>query len=414
MKRILHVTSQYPGKTGSGIYLNELIKEGSKKGYVQGLIAGLPEGEENIDLNISEQYFYPVLFNTEEIPFPIVGMSDIMPYESTKYSEMNNEMFGKWEKSFKNAIQKGVKEFKPDIIISHHLWILTSLIKKIVPDRKVIGVCHGTDIRQFEKCPQYREYVLEGCGPIDLVLALNDKQKEIIHNIYSIPMEKIVIIGGGYNEDVFYPSVVGKDPRIVQFQNDGAIKLIYAGKLSHAKGVLSLIKAYNMLEINEDEIELRIVGSGTGEEERAIKEAGKESRLKVEFWGEVTQKELGELFRQSHIFILPSFYEGLSLVTIEALASRSMIVATALPGLKSFLGDEINNSGIIEYVDLPKMDDVDTPFKGELFAYEKRLKSSIEKQINRLKEGYVIDKDIQSKIDKLSWGNIYNRIEKYF
>lgn len=91
-----------------------------------------------------------------------------------------------------------------------------------------------------------------------------------------------------------------------------------------------------------------------------------------------------------------------------------MIVATALPGLKSFLGDEINNSGIIEYVDLPKMDNVDTPFKGELFAYEERLKSSIEKQINRLKEGYVIDNNIQSKIDKLSWGNIYNRIEKYF
>ena len=416
MKRILHVTSQYPGKTGSGIYLNELIKEGSKKGYVQGLIAGLPEGEENIDLNISEQYFYPVLFNTEEIPFPIVGMSDIMPYESTKYSEMNNEMFGKWEKSFKNAIQRGVKEFKPDIIISHHLWALTSLVKKMVPGIKVIGVCHGTDIRQFEKCPQYREYVLKGCGLIDLVLALNNRQKEIIHSIYFIPREKIITIGGGYNEDIFYPPAVGNDPRVVPFKkyNDDCIKLIYAGKLSYAKGVLSLIKAYNMLEINEDEIELRIVGSGTGEEEIAVKEAGDKGELKVSFLGELSQERLGELFRQSHIFILPSFYEGLSLVTIEALASGLMVVATALPGLKSFLGDEINNSGIIEYVDLPKMDNVDTPFKGELFAYEERLKSSIEKQINRLKEGYVIDNNIQSKIDKLSWGNIYNRIEKYF
>ena len=101
MKRILHIISQYPGKTGSGIYLKELIKEGNKKGYIQGLIAGLSKGEENIDLNIPKQYFYPVLFKTEKIPFPIVGMSDIMPYESTKYSEINNEMFIKWEKGFK-------------------------------------------------------------------------------------------------------------------------------------------------------------------------------------------------------------------------------------------------------------------------------------------------------------------------
>ena len=45
MKRILHITSQYPGMTGSGIYLNELIREGNKRGYIQGLIAGLPRGE---------------------------------------------------------------------------------------------------------------------------------------------------------------------------------------------------------------------------------------------------------------------------------------------------------------------------------------------------------------------------------
>ena len=129
MKRILHITSQYPGKTGSGVYLNELIKEGNKKNYVQGLIAGLSKGEENIELNIPKKYFYPVLFKTEKMPFPIVGMSDIMPYESTKYSEMTDEMLYMWKKEFKKTIKKAIDKFKPDIIISHHLWVLTSLVK---------------------------------------------------------------------------------------------------------------------------------------------------------------------------------------------------------------------------------------------------------------------------------------------
>ena len=47
---------------------------------------------------------YPVIFETENLPFPIVGMSDVMPYKSTKYSDMSEDMFLKWEKAFKQNI----------------------------------------------------------------------------------------------------------------------------------------------------------------------------------------------------------------------------------------------------------------------------------------------------------------------
>lgn len=402
MKRILHITSQYPGMTGSGIYLNELIREGNKRGYIQGLIAGLPRGEK-LNLNVCRRHFYPVLFNTADLPFPIVGMSDEMPYESTKYSDMTDEMLNAWKKAFKKTVKKAVNEFKPDIIISHHLWLLTSLVKKTFPNIRTIAICHGTDIRQLIKCPQYKQYVLEGCGQVDIVLALNEKQKEDIHNLYLIPMKKIIIIGGGYNDDIFYPS-----PK----RDYDRIKLVYAGKLSYSKGVLSLINAYNLLE--DENIELLIAGRGVGREEKAIKEAGKNSRLPIKFLGQLTQRELAELFRQSHIFVLPSFYEGLSLVTLEALACGLIAVVNNLPGLKSFLGYDINNSGIIEYVNLPRMKYVDLPLEEELTDYEERLALGIKKQIHRIKSGFIVDESIREIIDKFSWNNVYNKIEKYF
>lgn len=111
---------------------------------------------------------------------------------------------------------------------------------------------------------------------------------------------------------------------------------------------------------------------------------------------------------------MPSFYEGLSLVTIEALATGLMVVASSIGGLKSFLGDKINNSGIIEYVELPKLDNVDLPLKDEIPLYEERLKKAIEKQIYRLKEGYIWNDNVKNRISQLSWINIYNRIEEYF
>lgn len=402
MKKILHIISQYPGKTGSGVYLRALMNEASKKGYSQGLIAGISKDDDLVLDNIDEKYFYPVVFNTETLPFPIVGMSDVMPYESTRYKDMTDEMFQKWEKAFSTSIRKALNDFKPDIIISHHLWILTSLVRKLTQDIPLVSICHGTDIRQFEMCSKYREYVLEGCSGIDNVFALNEFQKEKIVDIYGIDREKISVIGGGFDSDIFYPSRK-------KFVED-RIRLIYAGKISYSKGVLSLIGAYDSLDILED-MELYIVGSGSGKEAKVIKSAGEKSKNKIVFTGEVSQATLGDLFRESQIFVLPSFYEGLSLVTIEALACGLRVVATDIPGLRNFLGYNINSSGIVKYVKLPSMIDADTPDISEINIFEERLRNAMKMQIDEFKKcGYVEDEEVFQDIKNMSWENIFKRI----
>lgn len=40
--------------------------------------------------------FYPVQFESELLPFPVVGMSDVMPYPSTRYRDLTDEMFAQW------------------------------------------------------------------------------------------------------------------------------------------------------------------------------------------------------------------------------------------------------------------------------------------------------------------------------
>ncbi|MEY8416031.1 glycosyltransferase family 4 protein [Tissierella praeacuta] len=401
MKKILHIISQYPGKTGSGIYLQELIREGNKKNYIQGLIAGIPNGD-SIKLSYIDK-FYPLIFNTEELPFPILGMSDIMPYESVRYCDLTIDMLNKWKFYFKRVILNAIEDFKPDIILSHHLWLSTSLVAKLAEDIKVIGICHGTDIRQFEKCPQYRQEVLVGCKELDKIFSLSEEQREDISMKYNIPNEKIKVIGGGYNEDIFSP------PLNKVYNNE--IKMVYAGKLSYAKGIMSLLRVFDKLK-EKYNIRLILAGSGTGEEEKKIKELG--TRLGVELLGEVTQRNLGKIFKESDIFVLPSFYEGLSLVTIEALASGLLAVVTEISGLKSNLGDTINNSGVIEYVQLPDMSQVDRPLEIALPLFEDRLQDAIERQIVKKYENYKMNYNTKKEIKKMSWGNVFNKIEGYF
>jgi glycosyltransferase involved in cell wall biosynthesis len=404
MKRILHIIAQTPGRTGSGIFLQAILKQADEKGYKQSVIAGIPKNQIEFGLeNNKSVKLYPVIFETDNLPFPVVGMSDVMPYRSTRYSDLNEDMFIKWKKSFSDAILEAVDDFKPDYIISHHLWILTALVKQLLPNTPVISICHGTDIRQLSLSSKYADYVIDGCRNIEMALALNEYQKKVIIEKYGISEKKIMVIGGGYNSDIFYP------PQRKNTNN--VIKLIYAGKLSFSKGVPSLIKAYNRMESHSGRVELFIAGSGSGKEEEIIKKMAKDSKMKITFLGALAQSDLADAFRNSDIFILPSFYEGLSLVLIEALACGLLTVSTDLPGLKSWLGHEINNSGVVKFVKLPSLVDVDVPCERELPEFELRLKEAIESQVVRVGNPITKYEDVHRIIEKMSWKGIFESIE---
>ncbi|WP_242859855.1 glycosyltransferase family 4 protein [Clostridium drakei] len=406
LKKILHIIAQRPEKTGSGTYLQALIEQGEKKNYSQAVIAGIPANEPNEYFKTNVK-FYPVLFETENLPFPVVGMTDIMPYKSTMYKNLNDDMINKWKNSFSKVLTKSVIEFKPDIIITHHLWILSAMVKEMFPLIKTIAICHGTDLRQMDLVPNFNNYVSKHCRNIDNILALHENQKNEIIKRYQIDKNKITVVGVGFNPNIFYTNDTEK--------NIDKIKLIYAGKLNFAKGIPSLIKSYNKLDIDKNSIELILAGSGTGSQFKAIEKMAEESRLKIILKGSIPQNELSKLFRESHIFVFPSFFEGLPLVLTEALASGMLIVTTDLPGVKDFFGDYINKKGLIEYVKMPSLKSLDEPFEEDLPNFEKEFSKAIENQLKKIKnEYYKKDLKVKKVIDTMSWEGVFNKIENLF
>lgn len=97
--RILHVIAQKPGHTGSGIFLMNLIRVAAQRGHDQCLVAGISAGDGKCGQDMpANLHFIPVLFETNELPFPVPGMSDEMPYPSTRYRQMTDETLRLWEK----------------------------------------------------------------------------------------------------------------------------------------------------------------------------------------------------------------------------------------------------------------------------------------------------------------------------
>jgi hypothetical protein len=148
MKRVLHILAQKPGKTGSGVCLNSIVEQADKKGYAQAVICGISQYDE-LDLSIVLKKTAPVYFEIEPLPFPVAGMSDVMPYISTRYQDMTEEMYKNWEDAFETKIREMWETFQPDVIFCHHLWLLTALTRKILPETTIAAISHGTGLRQI-------------------------------------------------------------------------------------------------------------------------------------------------------------------------------------------------------------------------------------------------------------------------
>ena len=146
--KILSITAQKPDSTGSGVFLTELVKGFRELECRQAVICGAAPGEM---LNFPEEVpVFPVRYQTEELPFPVCGMSDEMPYESTRYRDMDQEMTLQFRDAFRAAIAEAVAVFQPDVILCHHLYFVASLVRQMYPQIPVFAQCHGSDLRQIE------------------------------------------------------------------------------------------------------------------------------------------------------------------------------------------------------------------------------------------------------------------------
>jgi glycosyltransferase, group 1 family len=303
-------------------------------------------------------------------------------------------MFGQWKKEFLKQLNLAKNNFNPDVILTHHLWILSSMAREVFPDKKVVAVCHNTDIRQARQNESLKKKHIHSLKDVDNVLALSNRQFKDIEEVFGISEEKIIDIGAGYNEKIFYPPE--------HYPEKEKVELAYAGKFDDSKGFYELIKAFRKIEENDDSVTIDLIGNITEQnKERIKKEVGNSKNINV--YNAVSQKELADIMRTKDIFILPSYFEGLGLIAVEALGSGLRVVATKIDGLIELLGKELNVDEIIEYVDMPTIYDTDKAVEEEKPAFVLRLADKIENMIKRTREKREIDKALIEKIQKKSW-----------
>ncbi len=404
--KILHVLAQLPTRTGSGVYYSSMIEGFKKYKHKQKAIFG-QQDEYHWDVLESKDQ-YPVTFKTKELQFPIVGMSDVMPYDNTLYSSMTEEMINIWKEAFKKRLIETKEDFQPDIIFAHHLWILTSLVREVFPHTKIIGICHNTDLRQAKMNPLLKDKYVTKIHKLDYIFSASHQQKDEIVDIYGIDKDKIIAVGGGFNQDIFY---FPKEKKC-----SDKIRLVFCAKIDPSKGIYELIEVYKSLELKD--VTLDIIGNPDKENKKKI-EAYIKDDSSIRLYNVKDQIELGDELRKKDIFLMPSYYEGLGLIAIESLACELYVVTTEIEALMTLLGEGIKESGVIKYIPLPRIYDTDKPVKEDLPEFKENLKEAILAQIEKVRKNKKCHIEMEDKIKSFSWeglvdnmNNIINSIMK--
>jgi glycosyltransferase involved in cell wall biosynthesis len=117
----------------------------------------------------------------------------------------------------------------------------------------------------------------------------------------------------------------------------GRRAVTYIGRLERQKGVAELIEHSREWLARRPEHDLLVVGAGPMEPllKSLVERSGIASRVHLAGW----RSDVPEILRASDLFVLPSHWEGMPNVILEAMAAGRPVVSTDVEGVRELLGD---------------------------------------------------------------------------
>jgi len=376
------------------VTLDALVRCAAAAGWEQRVVCGIPADEDTPPVGgLDPGAVSPLRFGTAPLDFPVPGMSDVMPYRSTRFSEMTPRQLEAYRAAWLAHLREVVGRFRPDVVHTHHVWIVSALVKDVAPEARVVTQCHATGLRQMTLCPHLAREVRSGCARNDAFVTPHAGDAREVARQLGVPPGRVHVVGAGYRDDVFHAR--GRE-KVAQ------PRVIYVGKYSAAKGLPWLLDAVERLVAKRPGLELHVVGSGSGREADDLATRMRAVAPVVKLHGLLTQPELADLLRKSRVFVLPSLYEGVPLVVVEAVACGCRPVVTDLPGVRDELAPSLGESLI--RVSPPEMVGIDTPDSESLPGFVDRLCGALE---------LALDEERVPAMDlgRFTWPSVFRRAE---
>ncbi|WP_352338919.1 glycosyltransferase family 4 protein [Psychrobacter sp. 16-MNA-CIBAN-0192] len=246
-------------------------------------------------------------------------------------------------------LSRKIKEIGPDIVLSYFSKpvIFGTLAAKIAKVPKIIGMLEGLGHTFTEQPGGFnRKTVLIRRVQVALykialpqlhtLIFLNPDDPADLLDTYLINVNKVEVLGGiGLNfEDYKYQPIT--DPKLL-------INFLFIGRLLKEKGIHDFVAAAKLVKEKYPDTVFTILGSRDYSSLGALQESELDKLISlniINYPGQVdnVQKWIAE----SHVFVLPSYREGVPRSTQEAMAIGRAIITTDVPGCRETVIDGVN------------------------------------------------------------------------
>jgi glycosyltransferase involved in cell wall biosynthesis len=223
--------------------------------------------------------------------------------------------------------------------------VIALALRRIVRLRYILRVC-GPDIPGFERRYQTVHFLI---SPLlrqvwrgaDRLITKSDREIEMINAVD--PRIQCLLIPNGVDANEFKPTHLAPD--------DGPLKLLCVGRLIERKGQHHLIDAVKRLADEGIDVRLDLVGTGDAQADNEAQVTRLGLMDRVRFLGYIPREKIAGHYAAAHVFVLPSYNEGMSVALLEAMASGLAVVVTPTGGTPELVESQ-GNGFIFDWADV--------------------------------------------------------------
>ena len=247
------------------------------------------------------------------------------------------------------VLKQQLSQIAPDLVFSYFSKpvIFGTLAAKLAKVPRVIGMLEGlgyTFTEQPEGLSKKTQLIKKiqvflykiALPQLDQLIFLNpDDPKDLIEK-YTINVKNIEVLGGiGLNlQD--YPYQPLSDIHL-------PLKFLFIGRLLKEKGIHEFVQAAKLVKEKYPETEFTVLGAIDDANLGALSEAELNQLIQtniIHYPGHVSN--VSDWIAENHIFVLPSYREGVPRSTQEAMAIGRAIITTDVPGCRETVVNGVN------------------------------------------------------------------------
>lgn len=175
----------------------------------------------------------------------------------------------------------------------------------------------------------------------DALIAISEYTKRTLVDALAFPPERIHVVHRAVDNDAFKPTPVPAEFRQRYGLGEEHLHVLYVGSEDPRKNVEGLLRAFALAR--ERVPSARLVKAGAAhfdaERERLLAlVAALDLQGAVRFLDHVSDEDLPLLYNAADVFVLPSFYEGFGLPSLEAMCCGTPVIASNRASLPEVVG----------------------------------------------------------------------------